>query len=45
MLQPTCLVITAMLATLFSAPDTRADELLRVNVFPGPQHVALYVAK
>ena len=45
MLQRTCLVITAMLATLFSAPDTRADELLRVNVFPGPQHVALYVAK
>ena len=45
MLQRTCLVITATLATLLSAPDTRADELLRVNVFPGPQHVALYVAK
>ena len=45
MLQRACLVITATLATLLSAPDTRADELLRVNVFPGPQHVALYVAK
>lgn len=43
MLQRTCLVITATLATLFSVPDT--DELLRVNVFPGPQHVALYVAR
>src|SRR5471032_1027155 len=45
MLQRACLVITATLATLLSAPDTHADELLRVNVFPGPQHVALYVAK
>ena len=45
MLQRTYLVITATLATLLSAPDSRADELLRVNVFPGPQHVALYVAK
>src|SRR5476649_128412 len=27
------------------APRAQAEELLRVNVFPGPQHLALYVAQ
>ncbi len=45
MLQRTCLALTAMLVALLWAPGARADELLRVNVFPGPQHLALYAAK
>jgi len=45
MLQRTVLVFAAMLIVFLPGPDTRADELLRVNVFPGPQHLALYVAK
>ena len=45
MLQRTVLVFAAMLIVFLLGPDTRADELLRVNVFPGPQHLALYVAK
>jgi NitT/TauT family transport system substrate-binding protein len=45
MLQRTVLVFAAMLVAFLPGPDTRADELLRVNVFPGPQHLALYVAK
>ena len=45
MLQRTCLAAAAIFAALLPAPETRADEFLRVNVFPGPQHLALYVAK
>jgi NitT/TauT family transport system substrate-binding protein len=45
MLQRTCLALTVMLVALLWAPGARADELLRVNVFPGPQHLALYAAK
>lgn len=33
-------------AVLFAVmPQANADDRLRVNVFPGPQHVALYVAQ
>ena len=45
MLQRTVLVFAAMLVAFLPGPHMRADELLRVNVFPGPQHLALYVAK
>src|SRR5476651_2605913 len=35
-------VISALMPV---APRAQAEELLRVNVFPGPQHLALYAAQ
>ena len=41
-----CLMAGAVFVALMSAaPRAQAEELLRVNVFPGPQHLALYVAQ
>jgi len=34
-----------LIAAAIAAHDARAEELLRVNVFPGPQHLALFVAQ
>src|SRR5665213_1694836 len=46
MMKRTCVVLGIMLVGLISVPSYgQADELLRVNVFPGPQHLALYVAQ
>jgi ABC-type nitrate/sulfonate/bicarbonate transport system substrate-binding protein len=46
MIQRFCLIFGTMFAVLFiMAPHPQAEELLRVNVFPGPQHLALYVAQ
>jgi NitT/TauT family transport system substrate-binding protein len=35
----------ALALSIALAAQARADERLRVNVFPGPQHLALYVAQ
>lgn len=35
----------AFAVSITSAAQAPAEERLRVNVFPGPQHLALYVAQ
>jgi ABC-type nitrate/sulfonate/bicarbonate transport system substrate-binding protein len=45
MLNPRVLSAAAMIVAAIASREGRAEELIRVNVFPGPQHLALFVAQ